>query len=341
MASKYEKKVQSLLRCRPDKHLYHREGQELEFKEQFNFSNLAEYLKDFAGFANNRGGIIIFGVKDSPRLRVGLSEKSEKLFDNIDPARLSGELLDSFSGKIDWEHDILSLDGMVFGFMVVRRAEVRPVVTKKDLGSSQELKSGEIYYRYGGRTQKIQYAELENIIAARIKENNKQWIDLVSKIGSAGPENAAILNTEKSLIEKGEAQALMIDDSLIPKIKFVKEGEFVETGGSTALKLVGDVVPVNQIEVVKKVKESLTSRYPLSATELAREVKKRLPDVGVNRIWDTIKENGIKDDTQYSEYNFRNKKQEDEYRQSGQVALGTPSIYNQEAVNFVVKVLGE
>jgi predicted HTH transcriptional regulator len=41
--------------------LHHREGQELEFKEQFSFAGLAEYFKDFAAFANNRGGYLIFG----------------------------------------------------------------------------------------------------------------------------------------------------------------------------------------------------------------------------------------------------------------------------------------
>jgi predicted HTH transcriptional regulator len=53
-----------------DKYLYHREGQELEFKEQFNLAGLVDYFRDFAAFANNRGRYLIFGVKDSPRIPV-------------------------------------------------------------------------------------------------------------------------------------------------------------------------------------------------------------------------------------------------------------------------------
>ncbi|MFM9835503.1 MAG: hypothetical protein ACKVOA_05315 [Methylophilaceae bacterium] len=40
-----------------DGYLFHREGQELEFKEQFNFNGLSDYVRDFADFANNRGPV--------------------------------------------------------------------------------------------------------------------------------------------------------------------------------------------------------------------------------------------------------------------------------------------
>ncbi len=36
-------------------YLYHREGQELEFKEQYNFKGLAGYFRDFAGLAAYTG----------------------------------------------------------------------------------------------------------------------------------------------------------------------------------------------------------------------------------------------------------------------------------------------
>jgi trans-2-enoyl-CoA reductase len=197
----------------------------------------------------------------------------------------------------------------------------------------------EIYYRYGGRTQKIQYAELENIIKRRVEQNNNQWLDLMSKIGSAGPQNAAILDTEKSLIEKGSSRVLVLDDDLASKLKFIKEGEFVEKDGATALKLVGDVVPVDKVEVIKKIKEDLTSRYPLSAAELAKEVKKNTDGIGENRIWQAIKENDLKNNTDYAEYNFRNKRQKEEYLESGKLPSNTPSIYNQDAVDFLIKIL--
>lgn len=59
--------IKNLLSLRKDGSLYHRESQTLEFKESFNFAGLSEYFRDFAAFANNKGGWLIFGVKDRPK----------------------------------------------------------------------------------------------------------------------------------------------------------------------------------------------------------------------------------------------------------------------------------
>ena len=250
-----------------------------------------------------------------------------------------GYLLEIFSSDIHWEQATIDCYGKSFGVFRVYEARTKPVIAKKDEGKDQIIKNGEIYFRYGGRTQKIQYAELENIINRRVEHNNKQWLDLVKKIGNAGPQNAAILDTEKALLEKGESRVLVLDESLAKQLKFIKEGDFVEKDGATALKLVGDVVPIDKIEVVQRVRENLIKEYPLSAMELAAEVKKALPTIGQNTTWQAIADNDLKNNTDYSAYNFRNKKQEDEYRRSGLVPSVTPSIYNHKAVEFLVQVL--
>ena len=161
----------------------------------------------------------------------------------------------------------------------------------------------------------------------------------MSKIGRSGPQNAAILDTEKGMIEKDGTRILVIDDELVDKLKFIKEGEFIEGSGAETLKLVGDVIPVDKVEVVKRVKENLIRDYPLSAMELLAEVKKRLASATHNDVWQAIKENGMKDNRAYSAYNFRNKTQEDDYNRSGVMPSGTPSIYNAKAVDFLVSVL--
>lgn len=73
--------------------------------------------------------------------------------------------------------------------------------------------------------------------------------------------------------------------------------------------------------------------------ELYEEVKSALPSAGQNEIWQAIKDNGIKHNPDYSAYNFRNKKQEDYYNETGKLPVATPSIYNERAVDFVVKLL--
>lgn len=299
-----EAQVKELLRLNEEGRLFHREGQELEFKEQFSLSSLADYFRDFAAFSNNRGGFLIFGVKDKPREIIGLSIKAAEQFEKIDPEKITGFLLECFSSEIRWSQATIALDDKKFGVFRIEPSPLKPIIAKKDV--DKHLKNGEIYYRYGGRTQKIQSAELEAIINQRIEQNNTHWLSLVEKIGRAGPQNAAILDTEKGLIERDENRVLVIDEALTQKLKFVQEGHFVESEGAATLRLVGDVVPVNQVEVVRHVKENLTKTYPLSAQELANEVRKKI-NTALADVWKAIKDNDLKNNPNYSAYNFRSK----------------------------------
>lgn len=331
--------IKELLRVAPNGFLHHREGQELEFKESFNLAGLADYFRDFAAFSNNKGGYLIFGVTDKPRKLVGLSAARLEMFEKIDPEKITGYLLEIFSGDILWEQIAVKYKGMSFGVFKILPANVKPVIAKKDEGKDQIIKNGDIYYRYGGRTQKIQYAELENIINKRIENNNNQWLDLMSKIGKAGPGNAAILDTEKGIVEKGNSQVLVLDEKLTKSLKFIKEGEFVEKKGAATLKLIGEIAPIDKVEVIKRVKENLIKDYPYSAMETHGQIRKQLPNCKQGEIFDVINKYEIKNNTDYSAYNFRSKQHEDKYKETGILPSGTPSIYNQKAVDFIVQVL--
>ena len=43
-------------------------------------------------------------------------------------------------------------------------------------------------------------------------QRNEQWMSLVKKVASVGPANAAILDTEKGIIQKSKDQMLFIKD---------------------------------------------------------------------------------------------------------------------------------
>ena len=333
-----EEYIIELLRVKGS-YLYHRENQELEFKEQFNFAGLGEYFRDFAAFANNRGGYLIFGVQDSPRIPIGLSAPSLDQLNRLDPEKISGYLLEIFSSDIRWEQAIIKHSEKYFGVFRIYEGSAKPIIAKKNEGRDQIIKNGEIYYRYGGRTQKILFAELENIIIKRVEQNNNQWLSLMSKIGKAGPQNAAILDTEKALIEKDDSRILVLDENLAEKLKFIKEGHFSEKEGAATLRLVGDVVPIDKVEVIKKIKENLIRAYPLSAMQLAAAVQDKMPAVPRHEIWHVISDTDMKNNQDYSAYNFRNKSQEDKFNKSGHLPSATPCIYNHKAVEFIIKIL--
>lgn len=331
--------IEEILRVADSGYLYHREGQELEYKEQFNFSSLADYFRDFAAFSNNKGGYLVFGIQDSPRIPNGLSKSALDQFDKIDPEKLTGYLLNIFSGNINWEQAIFEIDNKHFGVFRIYNANTKPIIAKKDEGKDQIIKNGETYFRYGGRTQRIQFPELEAIINKRVEQNNSQWIDLVTKIGKAGPENAAILDTERSIIEKENSKILVVDEKLASQLKFIKDGEFNEKKGATTLKLVGNVTPIDHIEVIRKVKEDLIKQFPYSAIQMASEVNHLITTSSTQDVWRIIRENDLKSNFDYSAYNFRNKQQEDEYKLSGIMPSGCPSIYNKNSIEFIANIL--
>lgn len=331
--------IEEILKVKEDGNLFHRESQFLEFKESFNLAGLAEYLRDFAAFSNNRGGYMIFGVKDKPKRELtGLSAKAKEQFDKLDPEKISGHLIEHFSGHVEWSHEILKISEMHFGVFQIFEAPTKPIICKKDDGKEQTLRNGDIYFRYGGRTQRIQHSELEAIINARVEQNNRQWLDLVSKIGKSGPQNAAILDTEKGLIEKDDSKILVVDQELIKGIQWIREGEFSEVSGERTLKLVGAVQPIEHVEVVKRVKENKLKEYPLTATEMINGVKGQCPKIKQSEIYDIISTNKIKDNKEYSAYIFRNSKQEEDYERSGNLPKGMTSIYKSAAIDLIVQI---
>lgn len=331
--------INDLLRLKPDGTLYHREQKDLEYKESFNLAGLAEYLRDVAAFANNSGGYIIFGVTNSPRKLKGLIGSGLKQFKKIDEEKISGYINEHFAPYVDWEMNILKVKGKSFGILYAHKARTKPVICKKG-NDRQTLKSGEIYYRYAGRTEIIQYSELVSIIEGRVSENNELWVSKVQKIGQSGPANVGILDTATGLMETGNA-TLLIDSDLVKEINFIKEGSFKERKGAKALKLVGTVKSTNSVEVARVVKKHLIDEYPHSYKKVEAIIRKRIPDINVNSIPKIIKENNIKDDPRYSAYNYRTKDQENDYKINGKDPTkgGVPSIYNDAAVEFLTKIL--
>ena len=56
-----------------------------------------------------------------------------------------------------------------------------------------------------------------------------------------------------------------------------------------------------------------------------------------NKINEFIKYNKIKDNKKYSSYNFRTKTQNDNYEKTGVLPNGIISIYNDDAVRYIIE----
>ena len=219
--------------------LVSRESGWLEFKESFNWNSKDKYAKSIASFANNKGGYIVFGIKDKPRDLVGLQSEN---FETTDEAKITAYLNSVFSPEIVFEKFVISVQSKNIGILSVQQAKSKPVVCLKNDG---ELKEADIYYRYNARSEKIKYAELQTLVEQIKQEERKSWMEHFEKISRVGPTNAAILDTVGGEIS-GKGGTLVIDKKLIPKLKFINEGRFQE-GGKPVLRLIGDVKPVSVI----------------------------------------------------------------------------------------------
>jgi len=223
-------------------YLKRRESATLEYKQNFQRGdNLLKYLKTLVGMTNNKGGMIVFGIQDSPHIPLGMSNTR---FQEIDPKDIDGKLREYFSPAINWKTDILEKeypDGKrTFGFLIVYEADEKPIVCKKNKDSI--LREGAIYYRYRGESKEIEYPELSASLEREREKERVLWIKHIQKIAIVGPRQINILDRYNGEISNGEKKVL-IDKSLIDQLNFIQESHFTEKEGEglPTLKLIGTI----------------------------------------------------------------------------------------------------
>ena len=232
--------------------IINREGTTIEFKESYNHGNMAQYFKAMAAFANNQGGYILFGIGDKPRRLIGLKDKSLSQFEELKVEDFTKALLDYFSPEIKWEHCTFEFHDMSFGVIYVYPLTHKPCICKKHYDSQNakySLKEGDIYYRYGGRSERIRYAELTSIIDEARKNEERQWLNFAKRAVRIGVSNAALLDLKSGNLS-GTNGSVVIDGELLQKLAFIQAGKFVETGGTPTLRLIGDITEISTGKVV-------------------------------------------------------------------------------------------
>lgn len=232
--------------------IINREGTTIEFKESYNHGNMAQYFKAMAAFANNQGGYILFGIGDKPRRLIGLKDKSLSQFEELKVEDFTKALLDYFSPEIKWEHCTFEFHDMSFGVIYVYPLMRKPCICKKHYDAQNakySLKEGDIYYRYGGRSERIRYAELASIIDEARRYEERQWLNFAKKAVRIGVSNAALLDLKSGNLS-GTNGSVVIDSELLQKLAFIQEGKFVETVGTPTLRLIGDITEISTGKVV-------------------------------------------------------------------------------------------
>lgn len=252
-------------------YLKKRESANLEYKQNFQKGdNILKYLKTLVGMANNKGGMIVFGVQDSPHIPLGMANDK---FQGVDPKEIDTRLREYFAPVVKWHTEIIEKDcgdGLKksFGFLIVEESEEKPVICKKS--KDNILREGATYYRYRGETKEIEYPELKSLLDKEREKERILWIKHIQKIAMVGPRQINILDRYNGEITYGEKRVL-IDKSLVDQLNFIQEGHFTEREGEgvPTLKLVGTIDGLINVEdsVIDP-----NAVYPLTTKELQEQL---------------------------------------------------------------------
>lgn len=266
-----------------------RESTKVEYKESIGKNSYWKITKAILGFSNNKGGLIVIGITDSPRKIKGISpEYIEKEFENYQ------HILNNLYGdQIQYELKTLEIGEDTLGIIEVHEANNKPVICNSNEG---DLKTGAIYYRYTGESTCIKPAELNKIILEIRQKESEKWQKLFKTIVSAGINNITTLNLQNGQI--GDAGKFYVDSRTLEDIKnnfsFIEEGNFAEKDGEgiPTLKLIGEIIPSSVVVETKGGYDNDKYRYTVS--EIAQKL-------GINKYYikRLIAALGYEDDEEY------------------------------------------
>ncbi len=239
---------------KPDR-LTSRESGIVEFKESFGWASLPDYLKTCASFANAKGGYIVFGVKDKPHILLGLTEKNLGVFECLEQEKLTGSFNDYFSPEIKWTMHTHEFNNKKYGLIFTFECKNKPVICRRNHDSKDPIKEGDIYYRYRARSERIKYPELKAIIDNNREEEKRLWLKLIASIATIDAKNVGLIDLKTGIIQGESIGTLLIDESLLNKISFIKEGEFSEISGKPTLKLIGEIEKTEGKEIVHAIEK--------------------------------------------------------------------------------------
>lgn len=231
------------------------ETDEHECKESFNLRRFTPALKTIAGFANNRGGYLFFGVKDKPD-GFAVCGLADDRFTATDQNKFSQTIRSVLEPTPRFRVTSLVLDGATVGVIHVEPHSAKPVIVSKNEG---EVAEGAIYYRYPGETRAICYPDLRAILDERDRHSREAIMPMVQRLLELGPKDALVANLADGKLEGGE-RPILIDQQLVDRIRFIREGEFDEREGAETLRLIGDVgeVDLSAVAHTKTIRTEVT-----------------------------------------------------------------------------------
>jgi len=251
-----------------------RESERREFKKIFDNESLWKYAKTMVAFANRDGGIIFFGIKDSPRELIGIAgdKLNELVFGNF--------LKEYFEPEISFELDTKQYYGKTILYVFVPPSSSKPIICKKkkvqqfkEKGKQDKelLREGAIYYRYSSASEEIKFPELKKILDEGVQKVFHSLVDNITLINKVGYDKVAILDA-KELSGNDMTTSVYVTTETAKNINWIRKGRFVESDddGNKAFYVTREIEIRHGVEVEKPVDPGKT--HTLTKTALTKEV---------------------------------------------------------------------
>jgi hypothetical protein len=113
---------------------------------KLNYAVSGAILKAVAGLTNNKGGHILFGVKDGTNAVEGMSDDK---FHTLDPSILNSHLLSTLDPVPTIMKVALSIGGKTVGAIYVEKHPEGPVIAVKNVGSDVKPSTSGMLVRHG------------------------------------------------------------------------------------------------------------------------------------------------------------------------------------------------
>lgn len=234
-----------------------RESEHREFKRQFDNGSIWKYAKTIVSFANKDGGVIFFGIADTPRTLVGIDGLE------LDSLVIANFLKEYFEPEVPIELGGLEILTKKILYILVEPSLNKPIICKKrkiqkadkaGLSDKELLREGAIYYRYASASEEIKYPELKKILDDRVQDVFKSLVDNITLINKVGLDHAAIVNAY-DFSGDGKASSIYVTTETAKKINWIRKGKFAENDidGEKAYFVTKEVVLSKGVEIEKPV----------------------------------------------------------------------------------------
>ncbi len=191
----------------------------IEFKSNFNISNISEYIWTSAGLANAQGGYIICGVHPDTKKLIGLDEKAKTMFKKVDDEGFRGKFLNRAKPEIIYQPMMYEFLGESYIVFKISECKYKPIVFSAN--GDGVFKEGEIAYRYSDSIKLIKQAELHQIIDSRRKQEQDKWMEFLSKIATVGIDNMILINAKNGTLIQPNDHSIVLDKSVLEKLVYI------------------------------------------------------------------------------------------------------------------------